>query len=152
MRPKQPWEAAMVPRFGLIVMLALALAGCGDSNAPAGRWEGFSQSAKWLVAVRLQVEQGNVIYASALSISVDGVTLPARVELTNKVKKAMVAQWPMAVQGKIDFKNNTITKAGGYAPLFVFDPKAKTMTFNFYASGRLTERIKLYPVKQFASR
>jgi len=136
----------------LLAALALTLAGCGDTTAPQGRWEGFSQSAKWLVAVRLQVDKGNVIHATALSVSVDGVSLPRRLELTDKIKTSLVAQWPMAVEGKIDFKDNVITKAGGYAPLFVFDPKAKTMTFNFYAGGRLTERIKLYPVRQFAAR
>jgi len=138
--------------LALLVTLALTLAGCGDSNAPAGRWEGFSQSANWLVAVRLQVDKGNVIHATALSVSVNGVSLPRRLELTGKIKTSLVAQWPMAVEGKIDFKDNTITKAGGYAPLFLYDPKSKAMTFNFYAGGRLTERIKLHPVKTFASR
>ena len=142
-----------MPRtLGLILALTLTLAGCGDTNDPQGRWEGFAQSAKWLVAVRLQVERGNVIHAEALSIDVEGVTLPKRLELTNKIKAALVDQWPMAVEGKIDFKNNTITKAGGYAPLFLYDPKANTMTFNFYAGGRLTEHVKLYPVQQFAAR
>lgn len=135
-----------------ILTLALALTGCGPSEAPAGRWEGFSQSAKWLVAVRLQVDKGNVIHATALSVSVDGVSLPRRIELSAKIKDTLVEQWPDAVEGKIDFKNNTITKAGGFAPLFVLDPKSHTMTFNFYADGRLTERIKLYPVKEFAAR
>jgi hypothetical protein len=137
--------------LGLMTALALTLTGCGDASAPAGRWEGFSQSAKWLVAVRLQVDKGNVIHATALSVSVDGVSLPKRLELTNKIKASLVAQWPMAVEGKIDFKDNTITKAGGYAPLFLYDPKSHAMTFNFYAGGRLTEKIKLYPVKSFAA-
>lgn len=138
--------------LALVVTLVLALTGCSDANAPVGRWEGFSQSAKWLVAVRLQVDKGNIIHATALSVSVDGISLPRRLELTTKIKASLVAQWPMAVEGKIDFKDNTITKAGGYAPLFLYDPKSRAMTFNFYAGGRLTERIKLYPVKSFASR
>jgi hypothetical protein len=147
-------EAAMMsPRtVAALMILALTLTGCGDTLAPEGRWEGFSQSAKWLVAVRLQVDEGNVIHATALSVSVDGAALPKRIALTSRIKAALIEQWPMAVEGKIDFRNNTITKAGGYAPLFVYDPKATTMTFNFYAGGRLTERIKLYPVREFASR
>ena len=136
----------------LILVLALALTACGNAAAPPGRWEGFSQSAKWLIAVRLQVDKGNVIHATALSVSVDGVSLPRRMELTDKIKTTLVEQWPEAAAGKVDFRNNTITKAGGVAPLFVFDSKAGTMTFHFYAGGRLTERIKLYPVRAFASR
>lgn len=138
--------------LGLIVGLALMLAGCGDTTAPQGRWEGFSQSAKWLVAVRLQVDKGNIIHAEALSVGVEGVSLPRRVELADKIKSQLVEGWPTAAEGKIDFKNNTITKAGGFAPLFVYDPKTRTMTFNFYAGGRLTEKIKLYPVRAFAAR
>jgi hypothetical protein len=128
----------------------LLLAGCGSGQAPAGRWEGFSESAQWLVAVRLQVDPGNTIHATALSVSVDGVSLPRRLELQRKIKTTLAEQWPEAVVGKIDYKDRTITKAGGYAPLFVFEPKTGAMTFYFYAGGKLTERIKLYPVKTFA--
>ncbi len=139
--------------IGVIAGLALALAllaGCGNSQAPAGRWEGFSESAHWLLAVRLQVDPGNVIRSTALSVSVDDVSLPRRLALTDKIKAALVAQWPMATVGKVDYADDTITKAGGVAPLFVFDPKSRTMTFYFFAGGKLTERIKLYPVKAFA--
>jgi hypothetical protein len=142
----------MAPRtLVLFLALAVTMTGCGGSNAPAGRWEGFSQSANWLVAVRVQIDKGNVIHATALSVSVSGASLPRRLELTQKIKASLIAQWPMAVEGKIDFKDNTITKAGGYAPLFLYDPKSKGMTFNFYAGGRLTEKIKLFPVKTFAA-
>jgi hypothetical protein len=139
------------PQIAALV-LALALTGCGPAEAPPGRWEGHSQSAKWLVAVRLQVDKGNIIHATALSVGVDGVSLPRRLELQTKIKATLIEQWPDAAEGKIDFKNNTITKAGGVAPLFVYDPKSNAMTFNFYAGGRLTERIKLYPIKAFAAR
>jgi hypothetical protein len=133
-----------------VLAFALFLAGCGNGEAPAGRWEGFSESAQWLIAVRLQVDPGNKIHATALSVSVEGASLPRRMELETKIKSALTDQWPQAVVGKIDYKDGTITKAGGYAPLFVFEPKSRTMTFYFYAGGKLTERIKLYPVRAFA--
>lgn len=137
--------------IGIIAALALSwLSACGSSEAPRGRWEGFSQSAEWLVAVRLQVDPGNTIHSTALSVSIEGVSLPRRLELTRKIKRTLVEQWPEAVAGKIDYRNRTLTKAGGVAPLFDFDPKSGSMTFHFYARGKLTEKIKLYPVKYFA--
>jgi hypothetical protein len=131
-------------------MALTLLSACSGSQAPPGRWEGFSQSAEWLVAVRLQVDPGNTIHSTALSVSIEGVSLPRRLELTRKIKRTLVEQWPEAVVGKIDYKNRTLTKAGGVAPLFAFDPKSGSMTFHFYAGGKLTEKIKLYPVKYFA--
>ena len=141
--------------IGILAALALAiglLTGCGGSTeAPAGRWEGFSESAHWLVTVRLQVDRGNTIHATALSVNIDGISLARRMELTRKIKSALLDEWSRAVVGKVDYKNETITKAGGVAPLFMFDAKSGGMTFYFYAGGKLTERIKLYPVKVFAS-
>lgn len=127
----------------------LALGGCRNTNAPAGRWEGYSQSANWAVAVRLQVDEGNTIHATALSVQVSDTSLSERLNLTHKLKDMLPEEWKNAPIGKVDFKNNIITRAGGFAPLFVFDPKHGTMTFNFYAGGKLTEHIKLYPVKEF---
>lgn len=136
--------------FVAVLMLSL-LTACGDGQAPAGRWEGFSASANWLVAARLQVDAGNTIHATALSVNVDGISLPRRLELTRKIKTTLIDQWPKAVIGKVDYKDKTITKAGGVAPLFTFDPKSGSMTFYFYAGGRLTEKIRLYPVAHFSS-
>ena len=138
-------------RIGFIAALTLTwLSACGDTQAPRGRWEGLSQSADWLVAVRLQVDPKNTMHSTALSVSVKDISLPRRMELTRKIKETLVEQWPDAVVGKIDYSGNTITRAGGVAPLFVFDPKSGAMTFHFYAGGKLTEKIKLYPVKYFA--
>ncbi len=130
-------------------LASFTLSACGNTNAPPGRWEGYSQSANWAVAVRLQVDEGNTIHATALSVQVSGTSLPERLNLTQKLKVMLPEEWKSAPIGKVDFKNNIITRAGGYAPLFVFDPKRGTMIFNFYAGGKLTEHIKLYPVKEF---
>ncbi|MCE9522798.1 MAG: hypothetical protein K8S25_10245 [Alphaproteobacteria bacterium] len=138
---------------GFIAALMLSLlTACGDGQAPAGRWEGFSASGEWLVAARLQVDPGNTIHATALSVNVGGISLPRRLELTSKIKATLIAQWPKAVVGKVDYKDRTITHAGGVAPLFTFDPKSGSMTFYFYAGGKLTEKIRLYPVAHFSSR
>lgn len=135
----------------LSLILALTLAGCGEGEAPHGRWEGYLDSADWLIGVRLQVEDGNVIHATALSVNVVGASLPKRVELGRKIKATLPEEWERAALGRVDFKDNTITKQGGIAPLFVYDPKSKGMTFYFYAGrGKLTEKVHLYPVKDFA--
>jgi hypothetical protein len=141
-----------MPRtIGFIAAFALTwLSACSNAEAPQGRWEGFSQSGDWLVAVRLQVDPGNTIHSTALSVDIRGVSLPRRLELTRKIKSTLAEKWPDAVVGKVDYNNKTITKAGGVAPLFVFDPRSGSMTFHFYAGGKLTEKIKLYPVRHFA--
>jgi hypothetical protein len=134
----------------LIAPLLLLLVACGDTEAPTGRWEGFIDSPSWVIVVRLQVEDGNRIRASALSANVDGMTLPAKFEAARQLKTAIQKQWPQAVRGQVDFRNNTMTRAGHVAPLFVFDERARTMTFYFYAGGKLTEKVVCLPVEQFA--
>ncbi len=136
-------------RMFVIACAFVALTGCGAEEAPVGRWEGFSESADWIVAVRLQVDKGNVIHATALSIQVKDTTLPERLSLTNKIKRMLPLEWEHAVRGKVDFRNNILRRAGGVAPLFVFSPTDRTMTFNFYAGGKLTKHVRLHPVKNF---
>jgi hypothetical protein len=136
-------------RMFVLACTFLALTGCGAEEAPVGRGEGFSESADWIVAVRLQVDKGNVIHATALSIQVKDTTLPERLSLTNKIKRMLPREWEHAVRGKVDFRNNILRRAGGVAPLFVFKPADRTMTFNFYAGGKLTKHVRLHPVKNF---
>jgi len=134
----------------LLAPLLLLVAACGDSQAPVGRWEGFIDSPTWIIVVRLEVMSGNNIRASALSANVDGMTLPAKFAAARQLKTAIGKQWPQAVRGHVDFKGDTMTRAGHVAPLFVFDEKARTMTFYFYAGGKLTEKVVCLPVKDFA--
>jgi hypothetical protein len=134
----------------LLAPLLLLLASCGESEAPAGRWEGFIDSPTWIIVVRLEVTSGNNIKASALSANVDGMTLPNKFDTARQLKFAMLKQWPQAVRGQVDFKENTLTRAGHFAPLFVFDQAKKTMTFYFYAGGKLAEKVVCLPVERFA--
>ena len=135
-------------RCSLAVCLLL-LASCGNTQAPAGRWQGFIESPNWAIAVRLQVEDGNAIRASALSTGIDGMSLPAKFEAERQIKAALKDQWPKAARGQVDFQNDTMTRAGGVAPLFVFEPRSRTMTFYFYAGGKLTEKVVCLPVEHF---
>lgn len=136
-------------RMFVLACALVALTGCGAEEAPVGRWEGISESADWIVAVRLQVDKGNVIHATALSIQVKDTTLPERLSLTNKIKRMLPVEWEHAVRGKVDFRNNILRRSGGVAPLFVFTPTDRTMTFNFYAGGKLTKHVRLHPVENF---
>lgn len=137
--------------FATLLAVLAFLSGCSGSQAPVGRWEGHFESAEWLVAVRLQVDKGNIIHATALSVGVAGVSGMQRLELTQKIKSRLVEEWPAAAGGEIDYyRDGTLRRKGGFAPLFTFDPADRTMTFYFYAHGKLTERIKLYPVTSFA--
>lgn len=133
-----------------LIFLALTLASCGQKTAPEGRWEGFKETTDWLLAVRLQVEGNNAIRASALSINITGLSLPERYALRSKLKQALVDQWSRAPRGEVDFDDNVLVKHGGFAPLFSYDPKRRTMTFHFYARGKLTEKVTCTPVMEFA--
>lgn len=134
-----------------VAVLLLTLTACGDGQAPTGRWEGFIDSPSWIVVVRLEVQDGNRIRASALSAQVEGMTLPAKFDTARELKAAMTTQWRDAVRGQVDFKDNTMTRAGHVAPLFVYDQTKRTMTFYFYAGGKLTEKVICLPVEQFGS-
>src|SRR5882762_1572735 len=127
-------------RYSLLASLLL-FTSCGNSQAPTGRWEGFIESPAWAIAVRLQVDEGNTIRASALSAGVEGMPMPAKFEAERQLKTAMKDGWPKAVRGQVDFANDTMTRTGGVAPLFVFDPRSRTMTFYFYAGGKLSEKV-----------
>jgi hypothetical protein len=131
--------------------MLLLVASCSNTDAPAGRWEGFIDSPTWIIVVRLEVFGGNNIRASALSANVDGMTLPNKFETARQLKAAMRQQWPQAVRGRVDFKDNTLTRTDHVAPLFVFDERKRTMTFYFYAGGKLAEKVVCLPVERFAS-
>lgn len=132
--------------LGLIIWL---LAACSGRMAPVGRWEGYLEDSDWIIAVRLQVNDGNTIYATALSLDVTGMSNAARLRNAETIKTTLRDQWEAANLGEIEFSNNILTRKGGVAPLFVYEPSNKTMSFHFYAGGKLTRRVLLLPVKNF---
>jgi hypothetical protein len=137
-----------------ILCLALAcllgLAACSEPAAPPGRWEGFSESPDWLIAVRLELQPNNTMRASALTALVTDADLPRRYALEQELKTGMKAQWPSVTKTDIDFNGKSITRREGYAPIFVYEPNSRAMIFHFYAGGKLTEKVTLRPVGNFA--
>ncbi len=140
----------MTHRIILVLLTALGLAGCGESDAPKGRWEGFSESQSWLIAVRLELQKDNVMRASALSAFVADADLPRRHALEQELRQGMKDQWKAVPKTDITFTSNTITRKEGYAPLFVHQPGSNAMVFHFYSGGKLTEKVTLRPVPTFA--
>ena len=136
-------------KSALIGTILLLLAACSQQQAPAGRWEGYLEDTEWIIAIRLQVNEGNTIYATALSLDVAGMSNAARMENTRTLLQTLPEQWKEATPGEIDFSNNILRRKGGVAPLFVHEPSSNTMTFHFYAGGKLTRRVSLRPVKAF---
>jgi hypothetical protein len=130
-------------------MSILLLTACSSDPAPVGRWEGYHESSDWIVAVRLQVEPGNMIRATALSVDVSGTSASEHARNARTIKRALPVQWETATRGEIDFRSNTLTRKNGNAPLFVYAPADRSMTFHFYAFGKLTRRVHLDPVKEF---
>ncbi|MFN8947865.1 MAG: hypothetical protein ACK6DM_11340 [Alphaproteobacteria bacterium] len=136
-------------KSALIGTILLLLAACSQQQAPAGRWEGYLEDTEWIIAVRLQVNEGNTIYATALSLDVSAMSNAARMENTQTLLQTLPEQWKEATPGEIDFSNNILRRKGGVAPLFVHEPSSNTMTFHFYAGGKLTRRVPLRPVEAF---
>lgn len=137
-------------RIALMFLIAFCVAACGESQSPKGRWEGFSQSPDWLIAVRLEMQKGNVMRASALSAHVAGADLPRRHDLEQELRQGMKDQWSAVMRTDIAFTGNTITRKEGYAPLFIYEPASNSMVFHFYSGGKLTEKVTLRPVADFA--
>ena len=138
-------------KIALMGLLIWLLAGCSSEEAPVGRWEGHLESSDWILAVRLQVEPGNIIRATALSVDVSEASLAEREQTARTIKRALPVQWETATRGEVRFNNNILTRKNGTAPLFVYAPEDRSMTFNFYAFGKLTKRVHLNPVEEFTS-
>jgi hypothetical protein len=136
-------------KSALIGTILLLLAACSQQQAPVGRWEGYLEDTDWIIAVRLQVNEGNTIYATALSLEVSGMSGASRLENTQTLLQTLPERWKEATPGEIDFSNNILRRKGGIAPLFVYEPSGNTMTFHFYAGGKLTRRVSLRPVRTF---
>jgi hypothetical protein len=139
----------MTHRIGLVLLALLGLAACGEREAPKGRWEGFSESQNWLIAVRLELQKDNVMRASALSAYVGDADLPRKHQLEKELRQGMKDQWSAVTRTDIAFNGNTVTHKNGYAPLFVHQPASNAMVFHFYAGGKLTEKVTLRPVETF---
>lgn len=140
----------MTQRIFLIILAIACLTGCGESEAPKGRWEGFAESHDWLIAVRLEMQKGNMMRASALSAHIAGTDLPRRRDLEQELRQGMKDQWSAVPKTGVSFTGNTITRQKGYAPLFIHQPASNAMVFHFYAGGKLTEKVTLRPVETFA--
>jgi hypothetical protein len=134
----------------LALVCVFALAACKEPAAPPGRWEGFSESQNWLIAVRLELNSDQTMKASALSALVANADLPQRYGLEQELKQGMKKQWSAVTKTDIGFDGNAITRKDGYAPIFVFEPRTRAMIFHFYAGGKLTEKVTLRPVETFA--
>lgn len=141
---------AMTQRLILVILATLSLASCGESEAPIGRWEGFSESQNWLIAVRLEMQKNNEMKASALSAFVGDVELPQRHAFETELRDGMKSQWKDVTRTDVAFHANTITQKKGYAPLFVYQADSNSMVFHFYAGGKLTEKVTLRPVAAFS--
>jgi hypothetical protein len=134
----------------LALVCLFGLTACREPTAPPGRWEGYSESQNWLIAVRLELHADEKMRASALSALVSGADLPRRYELEQHLKDGMKRQWSSVAETPISFDGNAITRKDGYAPIFVYEPISRAMVFHFYAGGKLTEKVTLRPVNTFA--
>jgi hypothetical protein len=134
----------------VLILATFCLAACSKDESLKGRWEGFSESQNWLIAVRLEMTKPGQMRASALSALVTDADLPRRHALEQELRQGMKDQWSAVPQTDIAFTGNVVTRKEGYATLFVYEPASNAMVFHFYSGGKLTEKVTLRPIETFA--
>ncbi len=132
------------------VLAALTLTGC-NGEAPPGRWQGVIFDGHVIIAVRLEVQSGNLIRTSAPNLRADFARMNPgeRIHAFKSVEAQLVRTWETVQPGKVEMSGGHITRKNGYATLFEYDESAGTMTFYFYGDGTLTHKVPMARVAEF---
>src|ERR1700748_2164703 len=98
------------------VGLAAALAGCGKSQPPVGKWEGGYESGGDLVVARVEILPSGQVKVMAPDIT--NVMGPrAQVEeFRARLSADLVNGWGSVAPRSFDFDGTTFRKPGGVAP------------------------------------
>ena len=133
----------------LFVVLAAALAGCGKSQPPVGKWEGGYEGGGDLVAARVEILANGQVKIMAP----DFTNAIGPREQINQLRAQLAADlangWSEVTPRSFDFDGKTFRKPGGVAPQMVWDKASNQMTLQLYIGARPALPVPLRPVDGF---
>jgi hypothetical protein len=132
-----------------LLIAVLALAACGKSQPPTGKWEGGYESGGDLVAARVEILPSGAVKISAPDVTnamgsreqIDAMRAQLAADLANG--------WSNVTPRSFDFDGKTFRKPGGVAPQMVWDKDTNQLTLELYIGTRPAMPVPLRPVAEF---
>ncbi|HEX4635992.1 MAG TPA: hypothetical protein VH189_07400 [Rhizomicrobium sp.] len=133
----------------LLVVLATALAACGKSRPPVGKWEGGTESGGDLVVARLEILPNGQVKVMAPDIT-NAIGPREHIdELRARLAADLANGWSEVTPRTFEFDGKTFRKPGGIAPQMVWDKASNQMTLELYIGARPAVPVPLRPVDDF---
>jgi len=133
----------------VIAVVAAALAACGKSQPPVGKWEGGYESGGDLVVARVEILPSGQIKVMAPDYT-NAVGSRARIEeLRARLAASLANGWSEVTPRTFDFDGKTFRKPGGIAPQMVWDKASNHLTLQLYIGSRPAMPVPLRPVDDF---
>lgn len=142
----RPLSAFLV--IGLCLVTGFA---CSRAQPPTGRWEGTYESARTMIAARLQIDKDGTITISAPdAFDVKANAPGAREVIRQKLAMDLAEHWDAVAPMRFDFDGKIFRKPGGIAPQLEWDAGTRQMTMFVYPGREATIRVPLHAVKKFS--
>jgi len=133
----------------MFAVLAVALAGCGKTQPPVGKWEGGYESGGDLVVARVEILPSGQVRVMAPDIT-NAIGPRERIEeLRARLAADLSNGWSEVKPRTFDFDGKTFRKPGGLAPQMVWDKSSNQMTLELYIGARPAMPVLLRPVDDF---
>lgn len=139
-------SAAIAAGLCLIAMLA-----CTPARPPVGRWEGTYESAKTMIAARLQIDKDGAVYVSAPdALDIATSDQGEREVMRQRLAMGLADAWAHVRPRRLDFDGKVFRIPGHIAPQAEWDAETKTMTLIVYPGTQPSIRIKMHAVQKFS--
>ena len=133
----------------LFAVLAVALAGCGKTQPPVGKWEGGYESGGDLVVARVEILPSGQVRVMAPDITNAMGSREQMNEFRARISADLANGWSEVAPRSFDFDGKTFRKPGGIAPQMVWDKASNHMTLELYIGARAAMPVPLRPVDDF---